>query len=442
MKKTVSLMLLIVMLASMSAQARDIWSDIGGALDDAWDATSGWVSDAADTVAGAATDAWDATSGWVSDAADTVAGAATDAWDAASGWVSTAATDAWDATSGWVSTAATDAWDSASGFFNPPDQTSEPTIVPEPARPAGMTKLYVGNKLPVYAGDDDGFALNQDIGVDNCHYGWILGRFYITGYSRVMPDSNGNCLFLKTTGDEIKLHFELYQDIDQLNGDPLLVIGKDKDGYDKNFGVPKTNFGRGALLIMHTDYQNNIAEPVIYTDYLSAKMSGTADTVISLNEEGDYAVALDYRVDEYTRVLGTSIKYSDENDYKICFSFSVRSGNCIVFLVDTATGSELRDTSVTPNGFRIDMAQSRYLDVNIKRSIIVDGAAGRTEDVRFNRPAKDGEEYTQSGIYTITIQNRYTGEQTVKQLYVGTDEKMIEYVSSGMTIEGILAAGK
>ena len=63
-----------------------------------------------------------------------------------------------------------------------------------------------------------------------------------------------------------------------------------------------------------------------------------------------------------------------------------------------------------------------------------------TEDVRFNRPASDGELYTQEGIYTITAANQYTGEQTVKTIYVGNDAQYIDYVSRGLSVEQILQA--
>ncbi len=60
------------------------------------------------------------------------------------------------------------------------------------------------------------------------------------------------------------------------------------------------------------------------------------------------------------------------------------------------------------------------------------------EDVRFNRPARDGEEYTREGIYTITVQNEYTGQETTKTLYVGSDDRLIDYVTQGLSLEQII----
>ena len=60
------------------------------------------------------------------------------------------------------------------------------------------------------------------------------------------------------------------------------------------------------------------------------------------------------------------------------------------------------------------------------------------EDIRFNRPARDGEEYKQEGIYTITVQNEYTGQETKKTIYVGSDQKLIDYVMQGYSLEQII----
>ena len=41
---------------------------------------------------------------------------------------------------------------------------------------------------------------------------------------------------------------------------------------------------------------------------------------------------------------------------------------------------------------------------------------GLTEDVRFNRPARDGDQYTDEGIYTITVRGS-SEKLDVKELY-------------------------
>ena len=148
-----------------------------------------------------------------------------------------------------------------------------------------------------------------------------------------------------------------------------------------------------------------------------------------LNEEGDYEIALDYELhdNELTHITST---YAN---YRIVLRFSVRNGNCMVYPFDVLTGAELQNTSVTENGFYLDLARSRYLDIDVKRSVIVEGPTGMIEDERFNRPAKDGDQYTAEGIYTISVSNRYTGESTVKTIFVGSEELLQQYVENGFS---------
>ena len=343
-----------------------------------------------------------------------------------------------------VSGAAEKAWDWASGLFSgdesTPAPTTEPTPTPEPTpspTPAptldpAIERYYLGTESLVNAGKDDGYSKSGKIGVDDPHFGWELGRFCVSGYTRVIPDSAEIPVFLKVPGDKVALWFCLNQDIDCLNGNSDLTIAEDTNGYDEAFGVPKTNFGHGTVVVRFTDYQNAKTAPQIYTDYLAANASAGANTMVQLFEEGDYEVALDYEIrKEGYQVFGKSVLPSYSN-YRIYFKFAVRNGNCMVYPFDIATGAELSNNAVTENGFYLDLARSRYLDINVRRSVLSQGAAGLVEDQRFNRPAKDGDQYTQEGIYTITVQNRYTGEETVKQIFVGTDELLRSYIAGGL----------
>ena len=177
--------------------------------------------------------------------------------------------------------------------------------------------------------------------------------------------------------------------------------------------------GRGTLIIRYTDEKGVPHEPEIYTNYLEANATTSADTVVRLFEEGDYEVSLDYKIKSVPRkVVGIEV-IPEYFDYHISFSFSVRNGNCMVYPFDVKTGQELTDESITANGFKLDMAKSRYLTIDVKYARVVPGANGYVEDVRFNRPAKDGDSYTDEGIYTFNVKNLYTGESTTKKIYVG-----------------------
>lgn len=416
MKRWIILFLIVAVVAAQTACAEDRNSFLKGVGD--------WFSDAAGDVAewtaDAASDAWD----WTTDAA-------TDAWN----WTTDNAADTWK----WMSGVAIDAWDGVTGFFDPPSTEGNPSIIQEPELPDGTQKMYLGYQ-PTNTGLDNGYSQEREIGRDDPHFGLTLGKFYVSGFTSAVSEDKENFVFFKTLGDNVELHFELVQDINMLGGDTFVSINADDGGYDKYFGVSPTYFGRGTLIVRHTDYQNNVGTAQIYTDFLAGKMSGDADTVISLNEEGDYEVALDYEIKRDSYVLGTKITKTSYSDYRIFFRFSVRNGNCMVFPFDAITGEELKNTSATPNGFYLDLAYSRYLDIMVKRSVLNEQASGVTEDVRFNRPASDGEMYTQEGLYTIAARNRYTQEQTIKTIYVGDDERYIDYVAKGYSVQQIMQA--
>ena len=285
--------------------------------------------------------------------------------------------------------------------------------------------------------DFDGYYGEEVIDKDDIHYGWELGNFFVSGYTDEVVDSEKNIVFLKNVGDKVTLWFNLNENINSLNGRENLSITADSEGYDQYFETPRMNFGRGTLIIQYTDYNNVKAEPTIYTNYLEANVTVGANTKVQLFEEGDYEVALDYEVtsDELIDKIG---------HYRIFFKFSVRNGNCMVYPFDIATGNELTNSSLTENGFRLDLAKSRYLRINLKREVLKDGVEGLVEDTRFNGPAQDGAEYTDEGVYTITVSNEYTGQLTTKKIYVGTNDILCAYVTTGLSvpeINGLLAQG-
>lgn len=276
----------------------------------------------------------------------------------------------------------------------------------------------------------DGYSGSSEIKKDDVHYGWDIGQFFVSGYTDKVKESDGNVVFLKNVGDTVTLWFNLQQDINKLNGDEDLKITADTEGFDQYFETPRTNFGKGTLIIRYTDYNNNSPDPQIYTKYLEANATVGSNTKVQLFEEGDYEIALDYEV--------TSDELIDKvGHYRIFFTFSVRNGNCMVYPLDVATGSELTNSSMTENGFMLDLAKSRYLQINVKREILTESADGLVEDTRANGPAKDGAKYVDEGIYTITATNQYTNQTTTKKIYVGTNNVLKAFMTSGLSIEEI-----
>ena len=216
-----------------------------------------------------------------------------------------------------------------------------------------------------------------------------------------------------------------------------LIIYNDENGYDEYFGIGKTGFGRGTLIIRHTDYQNSKSEPIIYTNYLEANTSTGAAVQVELFEEGDYEIALNYEIRKANLDIFGWDTLPTYFNYRIFFKFSVRNGNCMVYPFDIATGDELNNTALTENGFYLDLAKSRYLDIDVKKETLNEGSDGLVEDTRFNRPARDGEQYTDDGIYTITVTNQYTNQQTIKRIYVGTNKVLKAHIVTGLPISEI-----
>lgn len=291
-----------------------------------------------------------------------------------------------------------------------------------------MKKL--GSKINT--GKDNGYSGNEPIDKDDPHYSWDIGYFYVNGYTRETTNDNQTPVFLKNVGDKVTLWFHLSEDITKLHGNELLTISEDTNGYDRTFEIEQTNFEHGTLIIQYTNSQGEAQDPIIYTDYLAANARTGANTKVQLFEEGDYVVSLDY---EIKSMGGAFNQFASYTNYKIMFKFSIRNGNCMVYPFDSLTGAELADNAITENGFKLDMAKSKYLTIDVQRSVLVVGTDGYlTEDVRFNRPAKDGESYTSEGIYTFKVTNLYTGESTTKTIYVGSNSYLRALSATGMSI--------
>jgi len=299
---------------------------------------------------------------------------------------------------------------------------------------ADSPRKELGKK--VNTGKDNGYSGSNAVNKDEPHYGWDLGTFVVNGFTRETID-NGTPVFLKNVGDKVTLWFTLKQDINSLNGDSTLTIAEDTNGYDQYFEVRQTNFKHGALIIRYTDHQGTAHAPVVYTDFLAANAKIGVDTRVQLFEEGDYEVALDYEIKSNPLKVGSVSVIPTYTNYKITLRFSIRNGNSMVFPFHIVTGAELSDNAITANGFKIDMAKSRYLTIDVTRSILKVGSDGLiTEDVRFNRPAKDSDSYTDEGIYTFTVKNLYTdGNPTTKTIYVGTDKYLLALSQNKLTVK-------
>lgn len=277
----------------------------------------------------------------------------------------------------------------------------------------------------VNTGKDNGFSGSNQINTNDPHNGWQLGRFFIEGFTDVI-EQNGEIIILKNVGDEIRFGYELYEDIDCLNGDETLSISDDLNTSDSYFQTGTMDFERGALFVKKTDYQGN-SDLQSYTDYLDS-CTVDADNDIDMYEEGDYQIALDYEIKDgrnlfgATDVLGHSILPTYTN-YKYSFNFKIRNSNCMAYPMDVSTSAELFDGDVTENGFKLDLAKSRYLIVDVEFFKIVNGLPASIS----HAIAAEGDTYDSEGIYEITVSNPSTGATTSIKIYVGSSPDLMAF---------------
>ena len=166
---------------------------------------------------------------------------------------------------------------------------------------------------------DKGFSREQVLDVNDLHYGWSLGDFFLRGFSDVSAPEGGMPVFRLKENEPLSLGFTLRQDLNALNGNTQYVISEDTNGYDDVFKIPRQNFGKGCLIIQKTDDLGQVSTQA-YPDYLTAAAAASPDAVIPLSGAGEYAVSLDYEI-RHPGALGAA-RY---NDYKIFFRFAVLS---------------------------------------------------------------------------------------------------------------------
>lgn len=279
---------------------------------------------------------------------------------------------------------------------------------------------------------DNGYAVPENIEKEDPHYGWGLGSFSIQGYTELVYDNDGTPVFLKNVGDELILGFELKEkNIDKLRGKEDLKISEDSNGFDKTFEVAQTNFGKGCLIVVETDYRNTAHSPVIYTDYLTAVQKKTANTKVKPFAEGDYEIALDYEL-QSAGFLGSPVY----TDYQIRSRFKIRNSNCMVFFYKLGESKdEITNGAVAEDGFKIDFKNSYFLNVTIVKEILVENDGVLTLDTRYNKAASDGSQYTEEGLYTITVSNQYTNEKTTKKISVGRNKVLNVYAAHNGTMD-------
>ena len=283
----------------------------------------------------------------------------------------------------------------------------------------------------------EGYYGSKVIDSDDPHKGWEIGKFYISGYTDKTESIDGTPVILKEVGDRVSLWFNLEQDLNACNGNSKIEVVADPKGTDSQFNdVTVQDFGKGMLFIRKTDYLGNTTT-YPYKNFLEASATVGANTRIDLFEEGDYEIALDYALKySNTTVLGASVLPKTLH-YRVSFNFSVRNGDCKLFIRDAQTNQFISNSNVAENGFYIDLAKQKYLDLLLTREVMADSLDGLVTDTKFNGAAKEGRMYIEEGIYTIKATNRYTSATTEMKIYVGNTDVLKAHVVTGLSVAEI-----
>lgn len=256
--------------------------------------------------------------------------------------------------------------------------------------------------------ENSGYYGNYDIEEEDPHFGWNIGSFSITDYTRTAKSSGGDPIFLVNDGGSVTLLFRLTQDIDELNNDSALSIHDDDTGYDEDFDVGPSDFGRGTLLIRRTDSESggssgsgntsggsndsgtqtrdDVTSETLYltnaetraravtlntgqsgntmessgqegisfeetdsgvflkTNFLESDARKDSDIIVRTFSEGDYEVSLDYEIKNRKKYLGF-ITIPDYSDYHVRFRFSVRNGEKLTPVSMAAPSEESGDSA-------------------------------------------------------------------------------------------------
>lgn len=270
--------------------------------------------------------------------------------------------------------------------------------------------------------DRSGYTNPQSLSVGDPLVGVNVAEIRLENFSATTV-KEGKLYFLKTTPDIPVLSIVPLTDFNNLGGTGTW-INEDGDTRIPDFGFIG-EIGYGWLGITHKDYQGKI-QTVCVSNVLRKTEDGISFTPAWFGEEGSYRIALCFEV---KRQIGCEKKwdwwpfkyhydpiYSFTN-YKIDTQFEIRNANAQVFAFDSK-GNELLSGAVS-NQFTLDFANSRYLQINIKREIAVNSnELMESSDVRFNSVGVDKRTYDTPGVWTITARNEVTGDSTTRRILV------------------------
>ena len=204
-------------------------------------------------------------------------------------------------------------------------------------------------------------------------------------------------------------------------------------------GYTGTNFNRPQFNALLAEIEAGHVDTVIVKDmsrfgrdYLQVGFY----TEVLFPDKGIHFIAINNGVDsenptenEFTPFLNLMNDwYAKDTSRKIkaVFHNRMQSGlRCSGSMFDLGTGAELEDYSRTAEGFRIDLANSHSLKVDVVRYAL--NQSGNGLDIRSNAPASDGDQFDRTGYYEITIENSETGEKMTKHIFIGNKGDLADF---------------
>ena len=269
--------------------------------------------------------------------------------------------------------------------------------------------------------DGSGYANAKALAVGDPLVGVNVAEIKLSNFSSTTI-KYGKRYFLKTVPDVPVLSIGLKTDLNNLGGSGAWV-NEDGDTRIPDYGFVG-NIGYGWLGISYTDYQGKV-QTVAIKDVFKKVKNNTSFTPAWFGTEGSYKISLCF---EAKRQTGTyknwhnPFYYTNDptygyTNYRIDAQFEIRNANAQVFAFDSK-GNELQNGSVCSE-FTLDFANSRYLQINIKREVAVNSnELMESTDVRFNSVGVDKRTYNTPGVWTVTARNEVTGDSTIRRILV------------------------
>jgi hypothetical protein len=296
-------------------------------------------------------------------------------------------------------------------------------VVPKNSNYSGNVFVFPDLKV---ASDNTGYANAASLGDGDPLLGVDTVEICVNNFSSTLVKDNQR-VFLKSNPDIPTVNINVKMDNLDNIGETGSFLTSDSYTVVPSYGY-RGKIGRGLLIVEFTDCQGN---KKIYPtpDLFDVLKENDGLLPMSIGEEGKYRVAVLFEAGRYVKSVKkwkNPFYYKKQavyeyRNYIVEAEFSVFNGNTIIYPMDS-NGNELTNGSVVDQGFYLDFASSKNLQVQVKREILAsENRLKETSDVRFNTVGVDKRFYSAPGIYTITTKNQITEATTTVRILVSDE---------------------